>query len=96
MQNKKQHFHRNNFEFYLNEKNEFQKSIKILFFFYILLRISCAGNSASFDVNQSRSSNFTSSLSCNGKTLTKKLRLRRILTIENRNKSLKFLLFLFI
>jgi hypothetical protein len=71
MQNNRRHFHRNNFEFDL--QNLFFSMILILF----LLRISCDLNNESFDMNQSRSINLISSLSCNGKTLTTKSRSRR-------------------
>ena len=78
-QSKRQHFHRNNFEFHLIKRiiqiNLIWSMLKILF-----LRISWDLKIASFDLNQSRSINFMCSLSWRGKTATRRLALRRRFT----------------
>ncbi len=83
MQNKKRHYHQNNFELYLN-KNDWT-IIKLIFYFF--LRISCDLNIEPFDINQSCSINLISSLSCNGKILTRKSRSRRIPTNQQNKKN---------
>jgi hypothetical protein len=85
-----QHFHRNNFELYLKivRRNSFRS-------FFLL--ISCDLNNESVDINQSRSINLISSLSCNGKTLTIKSRsLRRPTNQKRRSFYLIFFKYFYI